>query len=59
MGDGVSSKEKRIGVGSVDTHMTVRAILIAGIRHVVLRGWVWIASTMKTEIARAIMAFET
>jgi hypothetical protein len=59
MGNGVSSKEERIGVGSVDTYVTVRAILITGIRHVVLHRWIWIARTMKTEVARAVMAFET
>jgi hypothetical protein len=59
MGNGVSSKEERIGVGSVDTNVTVRAILITGISHVVLQGWIWIAPTMKTEVARAVVAFET
>jgi hypothetical protein len=58
MEDRFSSKEERIGIGSVDANMTVRAILIAGIRHIVLCGRVWVTGTVEPEIASAVVAFQ-
>jgi hypothetical protein len=54
-----SSEENRIGVRPVDSDMTISAILIPGIGHVVLGGRVWIASAMQAEVTRPVMAFQT
>ena len=34
----------------MDTNVTVRAVLVTRIRHIVLRGRIWIAGAVKAEV---------
>lgn len=43
----------------MDTNVTVRAVLVPGIRHIVLRGRIGVATPVKTEVARAVMTLQT